>query len=139
MDSRDPVNLDTRNSQTLKFNKNSSELSLTIKLSKEITNSFDSAIPCHVIGPENSRHFLHQSDPKLTPIATRSPAFSRALGSSFVYTLSLFRLAVGLTLGFAFTTLHRNALYCHLIHKKGNEHFLELPGQRGQFYNTAYL
>ena len=32
----------------------------------------------YVIGAENSRHFLDQSDLKLKPIAIWSPAFSRA-------------------------------------------------------------
>ena len=34
-----------------------------------------------VIGPENSRHFLNQSDANVISITTWSPAFSRALGS----------------------------------------------------------
>ena len=34
-----------------------------------------------VIGSENSRHSLNQSDAKIKPISTWSPAFSRALGS----------------------------------------------------------
>ena len=33
-----------------------------------------------MIGPENSLHSLNQSDVKLKPITTWSPAFSRALG-----------------------------------------------------------
>ena len=33
-----------------------------------------------MIGPENSLHSLNQSDAKLKPITTWSPAFSRALG-----------------------------------------------------------
>ena len=41
-----------------------------------------------VIGPQNSRHFLNQSDPKLKPFTTPSPAFSRALVSLLVFTLS---------------------------------------------------
>ena len=38
------------------------------------------ALICSVIGPENSRHSLNQSDAKFKPITTWSPAFSRALG-----------------------------------------------------------
>ena len=40
-----------------------------------------------VIGSENSRHSLNQSDAKIKPISTWSPAFSRALGS-LVFALS---------------------------------------------------
>ena len=40
-----------------------------------------------VIGSENSRNSLNQSDAKLKPITTWSPAFSRTLGS-LVFTLS---------------------------------------------------
>ena len=41
-----------------------------------------------VIGPENSWHPLNQSDAKVKTITTWSPAFSRALGSFLVFTLS---------------------------------------------------
>ena len=42
----------------------------------------------YMTGSENSRHFLDQSDSKLTPIATWSPSFSRDSGSLVVFTLS---------------------------------------------------
>ena len=56
-----------------------------------------------VIGHEDSRHPLNQSDTKLEPIVTRSHLFSRATGSLRDFTLSefslfLFCLAVVLTL-----------------------------------------
>ena len=41
-----------------------------------------------VIGPENSWHPLNQSNAKPKTITTWSPAFSRALGSLLVFTLS---------------------------------------------------
>ena len=41
-----------------------------------------------LIGPENSCHSLSQSQAKLTPITTWSPAFSRAFGEALVFTLS---------------------------------------------------
>ena len=41
-----------------------------------------------VIGPENSWHPLNQLDAKIKTITTWSPAFSRALGSLLVFTLS---------------------------------------------------
>ena len=41
-----------------------------------------------LLDPENSRHFLNQSDVKLKQITTWSPAFSRSLGSSVVFSLS---------------------------------------------------
>ena len=43
---------------------------------------------CYVIGPENSRHSLNQSNAKLTLITTWSPAFSRALDGLLIFTLS---------------------------------------------------
>ena len=43
-----------------------------------------------MIGPENSRHFLNQSDSKLKSIAPWSHAFSRASGRSLVLTLSFY-------------------------------------------------
>ena len=46
-----------------------------------------------VIGPKNSCPFLNQSDAKLKPIMTWSSAFSRALGSLFVFTFE-FSLAL---------------------------------------------
>ena len=46
-----------------------------------------------VIGPENSRHSLNQSDAKLKPTTTWSPAFSRALGRVVVF-YSEFSLAL---------------------------------------------
>ena len=60
-----------------------------------------------VIGLENSRHLLNQSDSKLKPIVTWSLAVSRASGSLHVFTLishwflvilHLFLLAVVITL-----------------------------------------
>ena len=41
-----------------------------------------------VIGPKNAHCQLNQSDVKLKPITTRSPAFSRASGGLLVYILS---------------------------------------------------
>ena len=40
-----------------------------------------------MIGRENSRHLLIQSDTKLKPTTTRSPAFSRALAGRLFYLL----------------------------------------------------
>ena len=47
------------------------------------------ALLCSVIGPQNSRHSLDQSDAKLTPIATWPPAFSRALSGLLLVLLVL--------------------------------------------------
>ena len=55
---------------------------------KDIQDHFGFTQPCSVIGPENSHHPLNQSDAKLKTIATWSPAFSRALSSLLVFTLS---------------------------------------------------
>ena len=41
-----------------------------------------------MIGPKNSRHSFNQSDAKVKPTTTWSPAFSRALGSLIVSNLS---------------------------------------------------
>ena len=40
-----------------------------------------------MISPENSRYLINQSDSKLNPAASWSPAFSRASGSLLVFTL----------------------------------------------------
>ena len=50
---------------------------------------------CSVIGPEHSRHSVNQSDSKLKPIPTGSPALSRASSSLLVFILNsdwLFRV-----------------------------------------------
>ena len=49
-------------------------------VSKVFQDCCDFASPRSVIGPENARHSLNQSDAKLKPNTTCSPAFSRALG-----------------------------------------------------------
>ena len=72
-----------------------------------------------MIGPEDSRHFLNQSDAKLKPITTWSPTFSRALDNLVGFPLSshwLLRLFSFLLIdcwdysGFGCTTLNRKAL-----------------------------
>ena len=72
-----------------------------------------------MIGLKNSRHSPNQSDAKLESIKTRSPAFSRALGSFVVlleFSLALtsffpfFSLDVVVTFVLCFTTLNRKAL-----------------------------
>ena len=55
-------------------------------MSKVICTSFASLHS--VIGPENSRHPLNQSDAKLRPIGTWSLTFSRAWGRLHVFILS---------------------------------------------------
>ena len=47
-----------------------------------------------VIGLENLRHHLNQSNSRVKPILTRSIEFSRALGSLLVYTLTCHWLLV---------------------------------------------
>ena len=72
-----------------------------------------------VIGPDNSRHLLAQSDAKLKPMATWSPAFSRPydnlLGLTLRYLLLkvLYFLLIGCFdfFSFGFMTLNREALY----------------------------
>ena len=73
-----------------------------------------------VIGPENSRHSLNQSDAKLKPTTTWSPAFSRALGRVVVFTLSshwLLKVFSSLLIGccnyfsFRFTSVNRTTLH----------------------------
>ena len=75
-----------------------------------------------MIGPENSHHYLNQSDAK--PIATWSLAFSRALSNLFCFTLSphwplkVFSfLLIGHCdyFGFGFTTLDLKVLSLFLI------------------------
>ena len=57
-------------------------------VSNEIRNNPCFVLLRSVIGPEDSRQSLNQSDAKLKPITTWSPAFSRTLGDLAVYTLS---------------------------------------------------
>ena len=60
----------------------------TVSTEGLIPNYFCFALPRLVIGSENSRHFLYPSVSKLKPIATWSPAFSRAWGRLCVFHLS---------------------------------------------------
>ena len=86
---------------------------------KVIKDCFGFALLRPVIGPKNSRHFLHQSDAKLKPITTRPPAFSRALECLDVFILSCHRLLEVFSflpcdnLGFDCMTLGRKELYTH--------------------------
>ena len=57
-------------------------------VSNEIRNNPCFVLLRSVIGPEDSRQSLNQSDAKLKPITTWSPAFSRVLGDLAVFTLS---------------------------------------------------
>ena len=50
------------------------------------TKLVGSALFCSVIGPGYSCNFLNQSNAKLKPITTWSPAFSRALDGLVVFT-----------------------------------------------------
>ena len=77
----------------------------------------DFALLWSVIGLENLRHFLNQSDAKLTLITTWSPAFSRALGSLVIFLLVLIGswryfpfslLAAGITLVLVSDTPSKN-------------------------------
>ena len=79
-----------------------------------------------VIGPNNSCYSLNQSDAKLKPTLTWSFAFSRALDSLAVFTLSshwLSKIFCFLLIGrcdffgFGFMTLNRKALHtkCELF------------------------
>ena len=66
-----------------------SQRSLFLKwVSNEIQNNRCFVLLRSVIGPEDSRQSLNQSDAKLKPITTWSPAFFRALGDLAVFTLS---------------------------------------------------
>ena len=66
-----------------------SQRSLFLKwVSNEIQNNRCFVLLRSVIGPEDSRQSLNQSDAKLKPITTWSPAFSRALGDLAVFPLS---------------------------------------------------
>ena len=57
-------------------------------MSKVIPDCIGFALLRSVIGPENYRHSLNQSDAKQRTIATWSPVFSRALGSSLGFSAS---------------------------------------------------
>ena len=68
-----------------------------------ILDSIGFVLLCSVIGPENSRHSLDQSNANLTPITTWSPAFSRPFGLQGILLSSN---AVVIT-----SVLERNALW----------------------------
>ena len=75
-----------------------------------------------VIGRENSRFFLNQSDAKLKPVTIWSPAFCCALVELFLLWLSLTHKGISLLLvdrcdwfGLGYTTLDRKALYVHVV------------------------
>ena len=57
-------------------------------MSKVIRDCCYFSLPHYVIGSENSRHLLNQSDSILKPITTWLHAFSRALGCLRVFALS---------------------------------------------------
>ena len=89
-------------------------------MSKVIRDCIGFALLRSVIGLENSRHPLNQSNTKLKPFATWSLAFSRASGRLHVFTLSSHWLLVIFTFvligrcdyfRFGFKTLNRKALY----------------------------
>ena len=90
------------------------------RASKVIRHCIGIALLCSVLGAENSCHILGQSDAKLKPITTWSPASSRASGSLVLFTLSsphwLLKLFVFLlvgrcdSFGFGCTTFNRKAL-----------------------------
>ena len=90
------------------------------RASKVIRHCIGIALLCSVLGAENSCHILGQSDAKLKPITTWSPASSRALGSLVLFTLSsphwllklFFFPLVGRcdSFGFGCTTLNGKAL-----------------------------
>ena len=87
-------------------------------VSKVILDCFGFAIPRSLIGPENSRYSLNQSDAKLKQVTIWSLAFSRALNSSVGFTLSshwLSKIFSSLLIGryyyfdFGFKTLSESA------------------------------
>ena len=57
-------------------------------MSKVIPDCIGFALLRSVIGPENSRHSLNQSDAKQLTMTTWSPVFSRSLGSSLGFSAS---------------------------------------------------
>ena len=88
-------------------------------MSKVIRDCIGFALLRSVIGLENLRHPLNQSDAKVKPITTWSLAFSRARGRLPVFTLSSHWLPLKFYFvligrydyfGFGFTTLNRKAL-----------------------------
>ena len=82
--------------------------------SEKIQDCIGFALLSSLIGPENSRHSLNQSD------ARRSPAFSRAFGSLLVFTLSsrsiffFFWLAVVITI---VLHLRHSVEKCFILHQ----------------------
>ena len=93
-------------------------------MSKVIRDCIGFALLRSVIGLENSRHFLNQSDARLKPIATWSLALPRARCRLLVFASSsdwLFVIFPFVLIGrcdyfgFGFTTLNRKALYICIV------------------------
>ena len=99
-------------------------------MSKAIRDYFGFALFLQVIGPKDSHHFLDQSDSKLKPFATWTPAFSRASGSLLVFTSSspgdivLTMTGCCDCIGFGFPTLIRTLQLHQLIHIEHNAYIL---------------
>ena len=66
---------------------------LRLSRSKVNRDCFRFALLRSVIGPKDSHHARNQSDAKLKPITTSSPAFSRGLGSLYVFIAILLQRA----------------------------------------------
>ena len=80
------------------------------------------------MSPENSRHSLNQSDANPNPITTSSPAFSRALDSGLLFTLSahwLFRVFYFFLIGHCGYYVNRKAFLN--VNKCGKHSFLIAP------------
>ena len=89
-------------------------------VSKIMRDFFTFVLFSSVICPENLRRFLNQSDSKLKPTTTWSPAFSCAL--LFEFSLAhgvIFFAMVGCCdcFGYSFTTLNRKALWHINVHE----------------------
>ena len=94
-----------------------------------------------VVGLENSRHSLYQSDATLKQITNLSPAFSRAFGSLFVFyfEFSLALKSVFLSssshcdcFGFGFTTLNWKALLAKWFNENSKKTLLTFAkGENG--------
>ena len=80
-----------------------------------------------MIGPENLHHSLNQSDAKLKPIITWSPAFSRPIDSLVFLTLSshwllnIFSVSTTFSTNFGFVSRHSIKKHSIIINVKLNK------------------
>lgn len=89
-----------------------------VKKNSSDTNYIWFGLACYLIGPQDSRHPPDQSDAKVKPITTWSPAFSRLFHFEFSLVLVVFSFALigrSNNFGFGFTKLNQNVPFYRIM------------------------